>query len=115
MDPFDSWFVVSGEATPDGIRVVRLVLGAIRSLWVNVGVVVVLGGAVVFSSEFGTHETVKARSWPCLSGKSSQNLVSCSLFARKRSEYIEREFFVDNLMVQVHCITEMIWWTGLTP
>ena len=25
----------------------------------------------------------------------------------------EREFFVDNLLVRVHFIIEMIWWTGL--
>ena len=31
-DPFAAWFVVTGDATPDGIRVVRSVLGAIRSL-----------------------------------------------------------------------------------
>ena len=28
-DPFAAWFVVTGDATPDGIRVVRSVLGAI--------------------------------------------------------------------------------------
>jgi len=31
-DPFVAWFVVTGDATPDGIRVVRSVLGAISSL-----------------------------------------------------------------------------------
>ena len=31
-DPFAAWFVVSGDATPDAIRVVRSVLGAISSL-----------------------------------------------------------------------------------
>ena len=25
----------------------------------------------------------------------------------------EREFFIDNLLVRIHSITEMIWWTGL--
>ena len=30
-DPFVAWFVVTGDATPDGIRVVRSVMGAIRS------------------------------------------------------------------------------------
>jgi len=25
----------------------------------------------------------------------------------------ERKFFIDNLLVRVHFITEMIWWTGL--
>ena len=24
----------------------------------------------------------------------------------------EREFFIDNLLVQIHLIIEMIWWTG---
>jgi len=32
--------------------------------------------------EHGTHETVKARFWPWLSGNSPQNRVRCSLFAR---------------------------------
>ena len=27
----------------------------------------------------------------------------------------EREFFFDNLLVRIHLITEMIWWTGLAP
>jgi len=31
-DPFAAWFVVTGDATPDGIRVVRSVLGAISTL-----------------------------------------------------------------------------------
>ena len=31
-DPFAAWFVVTGDATPDEIRVVRSVLGAISSL-----------------------------------------------------------------------------------
>ena len=31
-DPFAAWFVVTGDATPDGIRVVRSVIGAISSL-----------------------------------------------------------------------------------
>jgi len=31
-DPFAAWFVVNTDATPDGIRVVRSVLGAISSL-----------------------------------------------------------------------------------
>ena len=30
-DPFAAWFGVTGDATPDGIRVVRSVLGAIVS------------------------------------------------------------------------------------
>ena len=29
-EPFAAWFVVTGDATADGIRVVRSVLGAIR-------------------------------------------------------------------------------------
>ena len=27
----------------------------------------------------------------------------------------EREFFIENLLVQIHSIIEMIWWTGLAP
>ena len=28
---------------------------------------------------------------------------------------VEREFFIDNLLVRIHFIIEMIWWTGLAP
>ena len=28
---------------------------------------------------------------------------------------LEREFFVDNLLVRLHFNIEMIWWTGLAP
>jgi len=27
----------------------------------------------------------------------------------------DREFFIDNLLVRIHFITVMIWWTGLAP
>ena len=27
----------------------------------------------------------------------------------------EREFFIDDLLVRIHVIIEMIWWTGLAP
>ena len=26
-----------------------------------------------------------------------------------------KEFFIDNLLVQIHLIIEMIWWTDLAP
>ena len=32
-----------------------------------------------------------------------------------RLRLAEREFFIDNLLVRVHFITEMIRWTGLAP
>ena len=38
------------------------------------------------TSEHGTYKTVKARFWPWFSGKSPQHLLTCSLFARKRTE-----------------------------
>ena len=25
------------------------------------------------------------------------------------------EFFIDNLLVRIHFIVEMLWWTGLAP
>ena len=28
---------------------------------------------------------------------------------------LEREFFIDNLLVRIHFIIVMIWWTGLAP
>ena len=35
--------------------------------------------------------------------------------APKAAAQREREFFIDNLLVRVHFIIEMIWWTGLAP
>ena len=29
--------------------------------------------------------------------------------------YIYREYVIDNLLVRIHFIIEMIWWTGLAP
>jgi len=37
VDLFVAWFVVTGDATPDGIRIVRSVLGAMSSLAVERG------------------------------------------------------------------------------
>jgi len=28
---------------------------------------------------------------------------------------LEREFFIDNLLIRTHVIIVMIWWTGLAP
>ena len=44
--------------------------------------------------------------WRPSSGISS---ALCSLRACKR------EYFIDNLLVRIHFIIEMIWWTGLAP
>jgi len=32
-----------------------------------------------------------------------------------RTADAEREFFIDNLLVRIHFIIKMIWWTGLAP
>jgi hypothetical protein len=32
---------------------------------------------------------------------------------RARGLVREREFFIDNLLVRIHCIIVIIWWTGL--
>ena len=46
-DPFAVWFVVTGDATLDGIRAVRWVLGAISSLSIVAGPMVGhFGGAL---------------------------------------------------------------------
>ena len=28
---------------------------------------------------------------------------------------VQREFFIDNLLVRIHFISEMVWWAGLVP
>ena len=42
------------------------------------------------STKLGTYKTVKARLWPCLSGKSPDNLLSCSFVVRKRCHNTRR-------------------------
>ena len=42
-------------------------------------------------SECGANKIVKARLWPCLSGKRPQNFSGCSLFARTRSRPHRRQ------------------------
>ena len=32
-----------------------------------------------------------------------------------RFQYRASEFFIDNLLVRIHSIIGMIWWTGLAP
>jgi len=41
--------------------------------------------------------------------------ASLILTATRISQPIEREFFIDNLLVRVHFIIVMIRWTGLAP
>ena len=36
-------------------------------------------------------------------------------FSTCKTRWREREFCIDNLLVQIHLIIEMIWWTGLAP
>ena len=38
-----------------------------------------------------------------------------TLIKVKHSCMKEREFFIDNLLVRIHCIIVMIRWTGLAP
>jgi len=35
--------------------------------------------------------------------------------AAKESGGADALFFIDNLLVRIHFIIEMIWWTGLAP
>ena len=35
--------------------------------------------------------------------------------ARQHAPGSERDFFIDNLLVRIHFVIEMIWWTGLAP
>ena len=41
-------------------------------------------------------------------GRAPQHGIDCGFCA-------EREFLLDNLLVRIHLIIEMIWWTGLAP
>ena len=35
--------------------------------------------------------------------------------AARSASASERDVFIDNLLVRIHFIIEMIWWTGLAP
>ena len=81
--------------------------------------------------------TLKPHAQPqivCLDGKASTDWISGKLGEIKhaialnsmksnsqvplksnRQMLTEREFFIDNLLVRIHFIIEMIWWTGLAP
>ena len=54
-------------------------------------------------------------------GCNFSSFLSSQLFENRgqarpnRSLRAEREFFTDNLLVRIHLIIEMIWWTGLAP
>jgi len=37
------------------------------------------------------------------------------MFLLPSDDQVEREFFIDNLLVRIHFIIEMIRWTGLAP
>ena len=39
----------------------------------------------------------------------------CLSLSHRLSSNAAREFFIDNLLVRIHFIIEMIWWTGLAP
>jgi len=41
--------------------------------------------------------------------------LSWSRTAKNGDAVRQREFFIDNLLVRIHFIIEMIWWTGLSP
>jgi len=45
----------------------------------------------------------------------SGNLTSGAFKVAPLSSRLERGFFIDNLLVRIHFIIEMIWWTGLAP
>ena len=36
-------------------------------------------------------------------------------FVRQRLRSEKREFFIENLVIPIHCIIVMIWWPGLAP
>ena len=44
-----------------------------------------------------------------------QQLTVSSQPSRPASAWLERYFFIDNLLVRVHFVIEMIRWTGLVP
>ena len=58
-------------------------------------------------------------SWSSSAWSHSSTSVAASrmhLSTKLRNTYQrEREFFIDNLLVRIHFIIEIIWWTGLAP
>jgi len=56
-------------------------------------------------------------SQPGLEGEAQQVVVHGSRPEQRQHDrhLSERDFFIDNLLVQTHFIIQMIWWTGLAP
>jgi len=48
-------------------------------------------------------------------GVGEDALVAHEVLRQAPARGAERDFFVDNLLVRIHFIIEMIWWTGLAP
>ena len=40
---------------------------------------------------------------------------ACAIGARSPEGERERDFVINNLLVRIHFIIEMIWWTGIAP
>ena len=51
------------------------------------------------------HQIITVIKWIRTSRLSTKNDHPC----------VEREFFIDNILVRIHFITVMIWWTDLAP
>ena len=50
--------------------------------------------------------------WPTRGINNRRTFVIVGGFTGSRGE---REFFIDNILVRIHFIIDMIWWTGLAP
>jgi len=58
------------------------------------------------------------RKWTSTKSEASVNFRWTGMLALLRALFkiqSKREFFIDNLLVRIHFIIEMIWWTGLAP
>ena len=55
----------------------------------------------------------KGQCQPCVEGLPLSPTYATAKWLSRAER--ERDFFIDNLLVRIHVIIEMIWWTGLAP
>ena len=84
-----------------------------RDLWGSLGDGYFLMGEVPL---YWNRVARMVQSWVDLLTTRGQSQETCRRTYQSLEPLIrERDFFIDNLLVQMHFIIKMIWWTGLAP
>ena len=69
----------------------------------------------LYHSTLGLRVIKKKKKKTKLRMKSEESSSVAANLSKSDTTFREREFFIDNLLVRIHLIIEMVWWTGLAP